>query len=123
MTQIPTVGSHLGVRLHDRQSDARLKVVRAAINRVASMTDIMELSRFAADVMEPPEARLFAASKVGIQYQLAAEERRLRPIIDLDLVRASVAGLDSVEWRNPTAYGSDLQPDGVPRECPLDDSE
>jgi hypothetical protein len=123
MTQIPTITSHLGVGVHDCQGPGRIKVVKAAIDRVADMPDVLELSRFAADPQQPPEARLFAASKVEIEYQVAAEERRNRPIVDLDLVRATVAGLDCVEWRSPVVYGSDLQPDGVPRECPLDDGE
>jgi hypothetical protein len=75
---------------------------------------------FAADPQQPPEARLFAASKVEVEYELAAEERRNRPVVDLDRVRALVAGLDSVEWRNPWQFGTLLDPrGGVPREQPL----
>ena len=98
-------------------------MVKAAIDRVARMSDVLELASFAADVLEPPEARLFAANKVEVEYQVAAEERRNRPIINLDVVRATVAGLDSVEWRSPVVYGTDLEDDGVPREEPLPDLE
>jgi hypothetical protein len=78
----------------------------------------------AADPQEPPEARLFAASKVEVEYELAAEERRNRPVVDLDCVRASVAGLDSVEWRDPDRYGTLLDAaGGVQREEPLPDLE
>ena len=39
-------------------------------------------------------------------------------------VRATVAGLDSVEWRNPWFFSSILDAaDGVPREEPLPDLE
>jgi hypothetical protein len=38
-------------------------------------------------------------------------------------VRASVAGLDSVEWRDPDRYGTLLEHDGVEREQPLPDPE
>jgi hypothetical protein len=124
MTQIPIIATHRGVGIHDHQSPARIKLVKVAIDRVARMSDILELADFAADRREPPEARLFAASKVECEYELAAEERRNRPIIDLDRVRATVAGLDSVEWRDPDRYASLLDgPGGVEREVPLDEEE
>src|SRR5262245_33584746 len=112
MTQIPAIDVHLGVDIHDHQSPARIKVVKAAIDRVARTTDILELVAFAANPQQPPEARLFAASKVECEYEVAAEERRNRPMIDLDRVRASVAGLDSLEWRSPVVYGTDLEHGG-----------
>jgi hypothetical protein len=30
-------------------------------------------------------------------------------------LRAAVAGLDSLEWRSPVVYGTDLEDGGVPR--------
>jgi hypothetical protein len=117
--RIPTVGVHRGIGLHDHQTPARL--VKAAIDRVARMSDVMELVDFAADAVQPPEARLFAANKAEIHYQLAAEERRNRPAIDLDRLRATVSGLDSVVWRDPYRYGSLLDHGGIEREQPLDD--
>jgi hypothetical protein len=119
MTQIPTIAIHRGIGIHDHQSPARIKVVKAAIDRVARISDILELADFAADPQQPPEARMFAANKVEVEYEVAAEERRNRPIVDLDLVRATVAGLDSLEWRSPVVYGTDLEDGGVPREEPL----
>jgi hypothetical protein len=122
--RIPTIASHRGIGIHDYQSPARIRVVKAAIDRVARMSDILELADFAADRQQPPEARMFAANKVEVEYELAAEERRNRPIIDLDRVRATVAGLDSVVWRSPWHFSSLLDAAaGVPREEPLDDSE
>jgi len=126
MTQIPTIGTHRGIGLHDNQTLARIKVVKSAIDRVAQMSDILELADFAADPRQPPEARMFAASKVAAEYELAAEERRNRPTIDLDRVHATVAALDSLVWRDPDRYCSLL--DGHPeraakREVPLDDLE
>jgi hypothetical protein len=123
MTQIPTITAHRGVGIHDCQTPARIKVVKAAIDRVARMSDILELADFAADPQQPPEARMFAANKVEVEYELAAEERRNRPTIDLDRVRATVAGLDSLEWRSPVVYGTDLEDGGVPREEPLTGEE
>jgi hypothetical protein len=119
MTQIPLIDHYRGIGIHDHQTPARIKVVKAAIDRVALMSDILELVDFAADTQQPPEARLFAASKLEVEYELAAEERRIRPVLDLDRVRASVAGLDSVEWRSPLVYGTDLEHGGVEREEPL----
>jgi hypothetical protein len=121
--RIPTVAVHRGVGIHADQSPARIRVVKAAIDRVARMSDILELADFAADVQQPPESRLFAASKLEVEYELAAEERRNRPIIDLNVVRATVAGLDSVEWRSPVVYGTDLEHGGIEREQRLPDEE
>ena len=81
MTRIPTIAVHRGVGIHDHQSPARIRVVKAAIDRVARMSDILELVDYAADPQQPPEARMFAASKVAAEYELAAEERRNRPIV------------------------------------------
>jgi hypothetical protein len=126
MTQIPTIATHRGIGIHDHQSPARIRTVKAAIDRVAGMSDILELVDFAADPQQPPEARMFAASKVEVEYELAAEERRSRPIVDLDRVRATVAGLDSLAWRDPARFCSllDAHHERAPeREQPLDDSE
>jgi hypothetical protein len=123
MARIPTIAVHRGIGIHNFQGAARVKVVKAAIDRVARMSDILELVDFAADSQQPPEARMFAANKVEVEYELAAEERRNRPIVDLDRVRATVAGLDSLEWRSPVVYGTDLEDGGEPREQPLDDEE
>jgi len=120
MTLIPTIAMHRGIGIHDHQSPARIEIVKRAIDRVARMSDILELADFAADRRQPPEARLFAASKIECEYELAAEERRNRPIIDLERVRATVAGLDSLEWRSPVVYGTDLEVGGVEREEPLE---
>jgi hypothetical protein len=121
MTQIPTVAVHRGVGIHDNQPPARVKLVKTAIDTVARMSDVLALVDFAADALQPPEARLFAANKAEVEYQVAAEERRNRPAIDLDRVRATAAGLDSLEWRNPDHYGSLLDHGGIEREQPLDD--
>jgi hypothetical protein len=124
MTQIPTIATHRGVGIHDHQTPARIRVVKAAIDRVARMSDILELADFAADLQQPPEARMFAANKVEVEYELAAEERRNRPTVDLDRVRATVAGLDSLVWRDPWQYGTLLDPHGgIEREQPLADDE
>src|SRR5262249_21168428 len=126
MTQIPTIATHRGVGIHDHQTPARIRIVKAAIDRVARMSDILELVAFAADPRHPPEARLFAASKVEAEYELAAEERRNRPSIDLERVRATVAGLDSLVWRDPDRFCSLLDTHSeraVKREEPLLDDE
>lgn len=121
--RIPTIASHRGIGIHDHQTPARIRIVKVAIDRVAGMSNILELADFADDVNQPPEARTFACAKVEIEYQLSAEERRNRPIIDLQKVRASIAGLDTITWRSPVVYGTDLEHGGVEREEPLDASE
>ena len=67
----------------------------------------------------PPEARLFAAAKVEVLFELSVEERRIRPGISLERIRASVAGLGTRCWRDPDRYCSLLDHGGVEREQPL----
>ncbi|WLA62377.1 hypothetical protein [Bradyrhizobium diazoefficiens] len=103
---IPTIATHRGVRLHDLQSPERLDVVRRAIDDVFEQVDIGQLSDIASDPRWPPEARLFAAAKLEAMLEIAADERAVRPVIDLARVQACVAGLDSVKWRHPRYYTS-----------------
>ena len=113
---------HRGVGIHDFQSSVRIEsVVKPAIDRVGGISDIDLLFIYAADVGNPPEARLLAAARCEASWQLAAERRELRPDVDLDRLRAITAGLGSLNWIGPTHYGSDLDPcDGaVPRDVPL----
>lgn len=124
---IPTVGTYRGVGLHDQQSEARLAVVRAAIDMVFSTADPKELLKIIADPHWPPESRLLAAALLEAMLQIAADERKIRPQIDLAYVRACVAGLNSTHWRDPQHYASLLDhahmPPGhrgaVKREAPL----
>jgi hypothetical protein len=113
---IPIVAIHRGVGLHDQQSPERLDVVRRAIDDVFDGTDVGQLSRIADDPRWPPEARLFAAAKLEALLEIAADERTVRPAIDLVRVRASVAGLSSMKWRHPTHFASLLDPGPAPGE-------
>lgn len=118
--KIPIVDYHRGIGLHNHQSPARLRVVKAAIDRVAGLSNIAELVAFAEDAKQPPEARLYAQAKILAEYQLSAEERRNRPDVDVDRLGACTTGLDSVKWRSPTHFGSMFDREqGVEREEPL----
>jgi hypothetical protein len=126
--EIPTVGTYRGVGLQDQQSKKRLAVVRRAIDRVFEEHDFERLFEIARAVSWPPEARLFAAAKLEAAFQIAADERRERPDIDLARVGAAVPGLNSRRWRDPSHYGSLLDPGPAPgqvgavrRECDLTD--
>jgi hypothetical protein len=123
--EIPTIGAHRNVPLEDHQSDARLALVRAEIDRVLGMTDARELADWAADSWHSPESRQLAVAMAESLWTMASENRNNRPLIDLDLLRASTAGLGSRRWRSPTHFCSDLDHDenAVPREEPLDDLE
>jgi hypothetical protein len=105
--QIPTIGAYRGVPLHDQQPPERIKgIVEPEIDAVYDMTGIEALYEFAGDITRSPEARMFATAKVEALWDLAAEERRRRPDISRDRVKACVAGLDSVTWRCPMHYTS-----------------
>jgi hypothetical protein len=120
--EIPTIGTHRGVPLEDQQSDARLALVRAEIDRVLGMTDPGELARWADDPGHSPESRQLACAMAETAWTVAAETRANRPPIDLDRLRASTAGLGSKRWRDPWRHASLLDVDGgVLRERPLDE--
>jgi hypothetical protein len=125
--QIPIVGYHRGVGLHDHQSPARLAVVKSEIDQVLAIGDLATLADWASDVSHSPESRLLAGSKLEVVLSGAAEDRQKRPArLTLALVKAWTAGLSSVRWRSPWQYCSLLDtpsgPSGTPaikRERPL----
>ena len=120
---IPVIGLHRGVPLEDHQSPQRLALVKAEIDHVLGMTDARALADWADDPWHAPESRQLAVAMAESLWTLAAETRANRPPIDLDRLRASTAGLGSVEWRSPVVYGTDLEHGGVEREEPLTDEE
>ena len=119
---IPTIGNHRGISLEDRQSGARLGLVRAEIDRVLGMSDPGELADYAGSPWHAPEARQLAAAMAETAWTVAAETRALRPSgISLEQLRACVAGFGSRTWRDPTRYCSLLDHDGIERDKPLID--
>lgn len=121
---IPIVETYKGIGLEADQSPRRLKVVRREIDLVLGMTDLDELAAFAGSAWNAPEARQLACAMAETAFEISVEERRLRPSIDMEKLRASVAGLGCKRWRDPDHYGTLLDPrDAVLREQPLPDLE
>jgi hypothetical protein len=107
---IPVVDVYRGVSIHDRQPRERIEgIVKPSIDAVIYMADARSLAAYAGDVGNPPEARLLAAAKCAALMQLAAERREVRPVIDMERLRATVAGLGSRRWRSPYFFGSTLE--------------
>lgn len=126
--RITTIGEYKGVPLHDQQGEARLAVVRREIDSVLGLDDINLLVEVCASPEWSPESRLLAAAKLMARHQLAAEDRKTRPLFDLAFVIACTGALDSEYWRSPTHFGSLLEPGRgphepgpVPRDKPLSD--
>ncbi|CAN7313469.1 hypothetical protein LJR220_001664 [Bradyrhizobium sp. LjRoot220] len=103
---VPIVGIHRGVGLHDCQSEERLVVVRKAIDEVFDIADIRKLLDVAGDPCWPPESRIFAGAKLQAIHSIATDRRETRPGIDLEYVRALLAGVNSKQWRDPNHYCS-----------------
>jgi hypothetical protein len=121
---IPVVEIYRGVGIEDQQSFERIGLVKREIDRVHRMNGADELADYAGDVRRAPEARMLAAARAEALWEIAAEERRLRPGISLERLRAATAGLGSRIWRDPDRYCSLLDiAGGIEREEPLDDSE
>ena len=129
--KIPIVEIYRGVGLHDQQSAARLKVVRAEIDAVYLIDDIGDLFEWVARIDRSPESRLFASAKVESLWDVVVETRARRPDISLSQLHAHTAGLDSQKWRDARYYGSLLDPcpplgggvQPVRREHPLTDDD
>lgn len=118
---MPVEEHYRGVKVHALQPSERIaSVVKPEIDRVFMMTDAADLAEYAGDAHHSPESRLFASARVEALWQLAAEGRAVRPAVNLDRLRASVAGLDSLTWIDPWRYGSLLDRDHcVERDRPL----
>lgn len=129
MGSIPIVEVYRGVGIHDQQPQDRINhVVKPEIDEVITNCDNLPwLFVYCGDVTKAPEARLLAAALCKSIFQLSVSERRERPSIDITLVEARVAGLESETWRCPWTYGTLMAPGRVPgqpgavrREVPLD---
>ena len=108
---MPSIESYRGVKIHAFQPRKRIeKTVQPAIDLVYTMDDAQKLFDFAADNQNPPEARIFAAAKCESVWQIAAETRTTRPPIDIALLRAHIAGLDSRQWIDLVHYTTALDP-------------
>jgi hypothetical protein len=117
--EMGVIETYRGCPIHDCQPQERIDaVVKPEIDEVIATSDSAALMRWCGDVSKSPESRLLAAAKLEAGHQIAATERRVRPTIDLDVVRATVSGAGSRTWRCPDAYCSLLdmrRPDGAPK--------
>jgi hypothetical protein len=115
---IPRIEHYKGIGIMDCQPRERIEtIVKREIDEVLAEGGIERLARIAGDATWSPEARLLSAAKCEALWQLCAEERRSRPVgVELDVVQASVAGLDCIGWRSPWAYGSLLDVPAGPGE-------
>jgi hypothetical protein len=121
--EIPIAATYKGVGIHAGQGAKRVRLVKGEIDRVSKISDLMRLFAITGDCAWSPESRLFAAARCIAGLELATERREAKPDIDREDVEARTAGLDSLEWRSPVVYGTDLEDGGEPREQPLDDEE
>ncbi len=109
--QIPTIGEHLGVPLDDCQDQERLVVVRGDIDSVFEVKDdLAGLKKAAITRSRAPEARRFAAALITAMFEDAVAHGRARPDVDLDWLRAVVACLDRVHYRDKFFYDTWLAP-------------
>jgi hypothetical protein len=126
-SDIPSVGQHRRVDLHNFQDDARLDVVRREIDLVFDRIsgDIPALVRYCNDGKRPPEARLLAYHLVVAHRAVAADSRQERPSgFDIDDLAAVVCALGSRKWRSRRTYGAVFEDhEQVPRPEPLPEGE
>jgi hypothetical protein len=123
---IPVVERYRGCGLHDCQSTERLRVVRAAIDHVYTLDQVLDLVKHAGNVRNPPESRLLAVTRCRAVWEIAQEAREPRPNINMAHVGALAAGCGSRTWRSPTYFCSLLDAhdeNAVPREQSLPDIE
>jgi len=97
---IPIGERYRNVALHDQQDHERLAVVRVEIDEVYGLTgQISALFDWAAHRGKSPESRLLAAALVRAEFDMAIDERRARPNVDLDRLAAVTAGLATARHR------------------------
>lgn len=117
--RIPLVETYRGVGIHDFQPRDRIEAeVKPAIDAVYGMSNSAALAAYLNDRTHPPEARLFALARLEALWQLAAESRELRPQVDMTLIRAMTAGLDSLTWMDPSHYSTVLD-HALPQSRPM----
>jgi hypothetical protein len=122
---LPVCEVYRGINIFSRQSNERIEgVVKPQLDRVLAMSDPVELYDIAANPQYSPEARLAAAARCEAAVEIVTARRERGPAIDIDKLRAAVAGLDSRTWESPIFYGSDLDVGpGVLREQPLTEGD
>ncbi|WP_232628651.1 hypothetical protein [Methylobacterium sp. Leaf118] len=114
---MPTVGVYRGVGIHDFQPAERVeRMVKPAIEAVFALYGGWALLAYASDPAHPPEARLLAAARIEAIWQLAIENREVRPEVHPDKARVATGSLDSLHWACPRRYGSLLEPGPAPGE-------
>ena len=124
MSTVPIAEHYRGVPIHADQPRRRIeRTVKVEIDQVLDkIEDIDELLAWCRDASKSPEARILACAKIEAEWQLAAEERRVRPEGDApEVARACTGGLNSDIWRSPTHYCcmAESHDRAVPREQPL----
>ncbi len=127
---IPIVETYRGIGIHDFQPASRIEhVVKPEIDRVYLMTDARELFDYAGDDCKPPEARVFAGQKCQALWEIAAENREVRPAIDISRLKARFVGLTNLRTISARYYGTYWSPGPAPgenrpmRDVPLTDEQ
>jgi hypothetical protein len=107
--KIPIIGTHKGIGLHAFQPQSRISsTVIPEIDAVLEIEDPNSLFEWSRDIRKSPESRLLETNKILSIFRLAAENRAVRPDLDLDLCVAVTAGCDSLGWADPGCYASML---------------
>jgi hypothetical protein len=103
---MPIATTYKGVGIHAGQSAKRVRLVKAEIDKVARISDLLNLYEIAGDCSFSPEARLFAGARCIAGLELATERREAKPDIDREDVEARTAGLAAAQWADPDRYCS-----------------
>jgi hypothetical protein len=106
----PVAGAHRGAPLFAYQSPERLATVRAEIDEVLGTHDPHRLHEYARNISHSPESRLLAVARVDALFEVSANHREARPQVNLQNVRAAVAGLGSRRWAHPEFHSSLFDP-------------
>ena len=119
MAKIECSESYRSVGLHPGQSPERLAQVRREIDQVFELEEVGALMSWIEDVSKSPEARVLAGAMVEAIFQLAVDERRERPAIDVERVQAITAPLSSTIWIDPNFHCAIFESDGWDGRMPV----
>jgi hypothetical protein len=112
MAIMPVIEVYRGVGIHDFQDRHRIEtIVKPEIDATFAISNPEQLMRYAGDIRNSPESRLFAGDKyiALAESRVAAHDHRLR---NRERLAAMLAGTESLDWASPWGYGSLLD---VPR--------
>lgn len=103
---LPIATTYRGIGIYAAQPAKRVALVRAELDEITLISDLIELARIAGDASWAPETRRLAAAKAIAGLERATTRREAKPDLSIERIEASIAGLASQKWAHSSRYCS-----------------